>query len=94
MRTKAHPFNAERTLIDSRERYDASVLGYDGPRDPQEDGEGLIVTARIAGFDTIPTASLQGPDGCIELTGRSEIQAVIDALQVALASPAQTKRVA
>lgn len=33
-----------RELLDSREPYDAGLLGYDGPRDPRDDAEGLILS--------------------------------------------------
>lgn len=73
-----------RELLNSKNSFDAGVLGYDGPVDPAEDGEGLIVSATPASFATIPMVSLVGPDGVVELVGRSQIEAVIQALTWAL----------
>ncbi len=69
-------------LLDTRKEFDAGVCGYDGPRDPRNDSEGLIVGANINGGITYVT--LIGPDGTVELGGAPEIRAVIEALCVAL----------
>lgn len=54
---------ASRTLLDSAHAYDAGVMGFDGPCDPVEDGEGLIVRQTRDGWFV-----LNGPDGEINLS--------------------------
>jgi transglutaminase-like putative cysteine protease len=53
------------TLIDTREHCYGVLLGYEGPADPQEDGQGLVVTRDAQGWVT-----LLGPDGEIRLDPR------------------------
>ncbi len=83
-----------RDLIDTREAFYAGRLGYDGPCDPICDGEGLTVSGVAAGLKTLPAITLVGPDGQVELTGRSEIEAVIEALQWALDPIAAVRKAA
>lgn len=61
------------TLIDTREHSTAILLGYDGARDPREDGEGLIV---LHDASTPASVALWGADGQVELCGVAEIEAV------------------
>lgn len=67
------------TLIDTRHPFDAGLLGYDGPCDPKEDAEGLIVTAEtFAGG--LRAVTLRGPDGEVELLGEAAIREVAKTL--------------
>ena len=69
------------TLLDTRERFDAGLLGYRGPCDPREDAEGLIVTLD----DGLPLSiTLLGPEGEITLSGTAEVREVANALLSAL----------
>lgn len=52
-----------RTLLDSTYACDAGLMGFDGPCDPAEDGDGLIVTRLADGW-----VRLNGPDGEIMLS--------------------------
>lgn len=65
-------------LLDTNEPYDAWKTGRDGPED-YHDGQGLRVA--YDGEGTIPSVTLNGPDGQIDLTGIAEIEAVAAALQ-------------
>lgn len=51
-----------RTLLNTAHAYDAGIMGYDRPCDPQEDGEGLILAREKDGWFV-----LIGPDGEISL---------------------------
>jgi len=71
------PAPRTRVLLDSTDRYDAHLMGYDGPRDASEDGEGLSVTLEIGvGYTEV---RLNGPDGEVRLSG-AEIRLVAEAL--------------
>lgn len=69
------------TLLDTREKFDAGLLGYDGPCDPREDSEGLIITHET-GFPL--SITLLGPEGEINLSGTAEVREVANALLSAL----------
>ena len=67
------------TLIDTSNRFDAGLLGYDGPCDPNEDAEGLIVTEQtFAGG--LRAVTLRGPDGEVEILGEAAIREVAKTL--------------
>ena len=73
------------TLIDTRVGFDARLLGYDGPCDPNEDAEGLIVTEEtFAGG--LRGVTLQGPDGEVEILGEAAIREVAKTLLASLNS--------
>lgn len=72
------PQGAPSTLLDSREYSDARLMGYDGERDPREDGEGLIV--RDTTMFQFREITLNGPDGEVRLSGIAEIEQVAQAL--------------
>lgn len=63
-----------RTLIDSTSAYDADVLGMD-VMEPCEGG--LLVT--YDGRYSVPSVVLNGPDGTVEITGLSALQALSNA---------------
>jgi len=69
------------TLLDTRERFDAGLLGYERACHPREDGEGVIVTLD----DGFPLSiTLLGPEGEINLSGKAEVREVANALLSAL----------
>lgn len=82
-----------RTLLDTREPFDAGLCGYDGPRDPLTSSEGLIVEHHIPARSSEPhSVSICGPDGCVELIGLAEIREVAASLtQVAASLTAAAK---
>jgi len=83
----------DQTLIDTRSAYDAGALGYDGPADPAEDGEGLIVEYHPAKDENdIPSMSLIGPNGEVALYGLAEMRAVAKALAEAVAMASTGKQ--
>jgi hypothetical protein len=64
--------STSRILLDSRTDFDAGLLGYDGPRDPDIRDEGLIVELHPdTGMVTIKTA-----DSSIDLFSEPEIKQV------------------
>jgi hypothetical protein len=67
----------DRVVLDTGEWSDAILTGRDGPETP-EDGMGLRIT--YVGTGTIPSVTLNGPDGEIELVGQQEIMQATDAL--------------
>lgn len=72
-----------RTLIDTTTSFDAGWLGYDAPCDPQEDGEGLILTVESHPQHG-PIFKLVGPDGTVELfegCARAVAEAINDILK-------------
>lgn len=73
-----------RELIDTRDAGIARHLGYDGARCPVEDAEGLIVTGVAASFASIPSLTLQGPKGEVEVTGHNALVELIRAAEWAL----------
>lgn len=76
-----------RPVLDTRERFDAHALGYDGPADPHSDGHGLIVYR-----DSFPSITLVGPEGQVELRGAPELRAVMAEIARALAGIEASKR--
>jgi len=69
------------TLLNTADRFDADVLGYESACDPRKDGEGLIVTLD----DGFPLSiTLLGPEGEITLSGTAEVREVANALLSAL----------
>ena len=67
----------ELILLDTEDPFDAGITGRDGPESPK-DGLGLRIV--FDGTGTIPSITINGPDGEIELCGLAEIRAVADAL--------------
>jgi hypothetical protein len=53
---------SRRELLDSRDPYDAGILGYDGRRDPAQDGEGLIFSVE-RGTPNAPWFYIQTAEG-------------------------------
>lgn len=78
---EARAVNNVRTILDTSDAFDAHLMGYDGPRDPVEDAEGLRVT--WDGRWSIPSVILNGPDGQISIDGLCAIEAALDALMKA-----------
>jgi hypothetical protein len=76
MARKAH------VLLDTEDRYDAWSTGRERPESLDDDGCGL----RIAydGTGTVPSMTINGPDGEIELCGVDEIRAVNGAMRSGL----------
>lgn len=72
--------DAHRTLLDTNTVFDARLLGYDGPCDPREDGEGLLVTF-ITDPNVGPIVTLYGPDGEIALLGDAQLRLVAEAIE-------------
>lgn len=60
----------DRVLLDTEAWDDAILSGRDGP-ESAEDGMGLKIT--YSGTGTVPSVTLNGPDGEIELVGEAEI---------------------
>ena len=77
------------TLINTADRYDAGLLGYERACHPREDGDGLIVTV---GDGPVLSITLEGPDGEVTLSGTAEIREVAKSLMAALG--VQTQRAA
>lgn len=71
-----------RILLDTREHSDAILCGYDGPRDPNETDEGLILTYYPPTETNPGLVDLQGPEGTVTLLGPEVLQ-VARALHVA-----------
>lgn len=67
------------TFFDTRDPFDAYGFGLDGARDPAEDAEGLIVT--LDPSHELPTVSINGPNGEIELVGAAQVKQLRAALQ-------------
>lgn len=53
---------SRRELLDSRDPFDAGLLGYDGRRDPRDDSEGLIFSVE-SGSPTGPFFYIQTSEG-------------------------------
>lgn len=68
-------------LLDTADPFDAAITGRDGP-ESHTDGQGLKVS--FDGTGTIPSITLNGPDGEIELVGIAEIRAATGALKSGL----------
>lgn len=79
------PANA-RTLFDTACRADAIAAGYDGAREPANDGEGFRVVFKGSG--SIPVLEIIGPEGCVEIPG----WAAIAELRLAVASASELAR--
>lgn len=75
-RSIAHKY----VLLDTSHRFDAGITDRDGPEHYSDGG----LKIAFDGTGTIPSTTINGPDGEIELCGLAEIRAAADALQGAL----------
>ena len=72
--------HGRRLLLDTADRFDAWTTGREAPESYQ-DGQGLLIV--YDGEGTLPSVTVNGPDGEIEFVGAEEIHAVTAAMRCA-----------